>query len=261
MTSLASLAWRVAAVASGAGFLIDSAVGRRLPGRLARFSATPHIGSTGLMVVFLLVIIRNLILATPYVTLDPASLQDFKQQNGIYDEREPKEVRAAREGVLLLGTLSFLLVVGWMAGDPPLRRTRGPKTGGPDLPSDTLIAVRLSGMLEINHIVRRTRDEQAFLEITQDPSGKKTLVFYAHRAGRRRPLGLQTRHAEISKLEAGEAYGLFVPRPSVRFRAPPGQIVISFDDRRERDAALRTLRSEDPTANARQGAPEMASVP
>ena len=243
LTDVASLAWRVVAFGSALAFWIDSLVARFLPGRLGRYAATHPVGTAGLIGVFALLIVRSLVLAAPYVTSDPVALEDLKQQQGIYDDREPSEIGAARGGIELFGAISVLLVVGSMAGDPPFRRRRVPETNQGEAPVEPFIGVRLSGIVEINHVLRRVRDERSALRIDHAATGLPSLVFYARRAGKPRPLGLQIPISEISDVEVGQAYGLLTPLAALRFEAPPGRLTIGFERAHERDLVMEALGS------------------
>jgi hypothetical protein len=243
LTDVASLGWRVVAFGSALAFWIDSAVARFLPGRLGRYAATHPVGTAGLIVVFALLIARGLVLAAPYMTSDPVALEDLKQQQGIYDDREPAEIGAARGAIELFGGTSVLLVLGSMAGDPPFRRRRVPGTKGAEAPAEPFLAVRLSGIVEINHVLRRVRDERSALRIDRAVAGLPSLVFYARRAGKPRPLGLQIPVSEISDVEVGQAYGLLTPLAAMRFESPVGRLTIGFERAYERDLLMEALGS------------------
>lgn len=244
-TRLVSFGWRVAAVASTAGFWIDRAAAPFLPGSLGHRAATERVGSPGLVLLFLLLIVRNLLLALPMAVANPAQLREMQQEHGIYDDREFPETRAAREAIIVCGGLSLLLALGWMAGDPPFRRSRVGRAGLPTPALTAFSRVRLSGTIEINGVRRRVRDERVVLQVDEG-SGQRSFVFFAHKAGAARPLGLEIPVADIVELETGQAYGTFVPRPGVRFRAPSGLITIGFESLAERDAALTAIGAAEP---------------
>lgn len=261
MTDFATFAWRVAAVASAAGYRIDRSFSRVLPQEYGRaYTSTRRTGSMGLVGVLLLLIVRNLIIAIPYTTTDPLQIEALQQRDGIYDNSEFPEIRAARQALVVFGGLSILLAIGWLVGDPPFRRraagtpndaTVPPSPDSPrprplTLGPDTLLKTRLSGKLLVAGQLRRLRDEPEMLQVHEEPRAGTTLVFYAYKAGKPRPLGLQIAATDMTDLEIGDAYGLAVPRPGFRFRAPPGWVTMGFAEARERDAVLAALRREEP---------------
>lgn len=250
LSSVSSFAWRVAGFASACESWTDTRLTRLLPWLVpTRFEHTvsrPRVGTTVAIVVLLLLLVRNLLLAAPYVGLTGSTLEAVQQDHGIYDNSEFPEIRAAREAVVVFGGMVLLLVLGSLAGEPPFRRigegaprrtvpanlpaSSNPPTSRPD----TLLAVHLSGQLEIDGDVRRLHDQRAALEIDNATPGGTALVFHANKAGRAKPIGLWIRPGDVGEIEAGRAYGLFEPRPALRFSVPVGRVTVGFDDQGDR---------------------------
>jgi hypothetical protein len=263
MNDVASLAWRVVAVASAAGYWIDRLFARLLPQEFGRdYASTRRSGSMSLVALMLLLTARNLILAIPYTTTDPIQIEALQQRDGIYDNSEFPEIRAARQALEVFGGLSILLAIGWLAGDPPFRRrTAAPPRPANALPANaaspnpaaqlatpvavgpnTLLKTRLSGKIDVAGRLRRLRDEPEMLQVHDESRTGTSLLFYAYKAGKPRPLGLEIRASDITDLEIGDAYGQAVARPGLRFRAPPGWVTLGFAEPRERDAIVAALR-------------------